>query len=207
MNKVAKPGTGSIRVAGLAPTVRATTSVPKSRRDLLKRYEKASERIRTYFEHLPKLLADLPLDVSLSYVFSQVELAQNTTLYRGVVKLHRANAVISRRVVDGHHFTREGFKHKFEVVFGKPIPPKICDKLNAAETIRDRVLHGKSTKEKQKREAIADVLDYAEWFNEFVYSIAKIHPFGDLRGFKGRAQSLDGSTTRWILKGMGFDVS
>ena len=43
--------------------------------------------------------------------------------------------------------------------------------------------------------------------NDWVYQAAGVRPFGDKRGFKGRAEALDKSTTRWILKGMGLPAS
>ena len=35
---------------------------------------------------------------------------------------------------------------------------------------------------------------------------AEFRPFGDLRGFKGRGQPLERTTTRWVLKGMGMGI-
>lgn len=179
----------------------------KSRKGVLNSYKEAPVQVQKFFAHLPKLLADLPLDVSLSYVFSQVELAQNLTLYCGIVKLHRADGTLARTAIDIHHMTRGDFKQKFQAVFDKGIPDKIGKTLETAEAIRDRVMHGKSTTEKEKRQALVDVLEYAREFNELVASLASFRPFGELRGFKGRTKPLDKSTTRWLLKGMGFSIS
>lgn len=182
-------------------------SAPKSKKAVIHRFEAAPANVQAYFCHLPRLVADYPLDVPLSYLFAQVELAHNTALYCGVVKLHRANSVVARSVIDTHHMTRSGFKDRFEIVFGTQIPDVTSKKLTRAEDVRDRVMHGKYTTEKARREAIVDVLEYAEEFNKFVSGIASFQPFGDLRGFKGRAQSLNASTTRWVLKGMGFAIA
>jgi len=179
----------------------------KSKPGLLNRFNAAPAEIRAYFEHVPKLIADFPLDVCLSYVFAQVERAQNSILYCGVVKLHRADATLARTAIDVHHMTRPEFKAKFETVLGKAIPPATSDLLAKAEDARDRVMHGKQTTDEEKRNAVASVLDYAEAINQLVSSIAGFKPFGDLRGFKGAAQSLDKSTTRWLLKGMGFTIA
>jgi len=182
-------------------------AVAKSWKGVLAHFNRAPEGVRACFIYLPALLEGFPLDVSLSYVFAQVELAHNLSLYCGVVKQHRANAVLARRAIDTQHLTREGFRERFGVVFGQPVPETISEKLASAEDTRDRVMHGKSTSAKQKREAIGNVVEYAREYNDFVYSIARLRPFGELRGFKGRAKSVDPSTTRWMLKGMGFTVS
>lgn len=60
----------------------------------------------------------------------------------------------------------------------------------------------------QLRNAIAAVLQYAEEINEQLEKKAGIKPFcNSLKGFKGRKTPLDRSTTRWVLKGMGFNIS
>lgn len=182
-------------------------SAARSKKVVLAQFNRAPAAVRAYFIHLPKLLEEFPPDVSLSYVFAQIEIAHNLSLYCGAVKLHRANAMLARKVIDAQHVTREFFREQFAVVFGEKIPGGTVAKLVRAEGIRDRVMHGKQTTATQNREAIASVIEYAEEFNDFVYSIARLRPFGELRGFKGRAKPVDASTTRWMLKGMGFTLS
>ena len=179
----------------------------KSKPGLKNRYNAAPKEVRDYFPHLVGLLDAFPLDVALAYVFSRVELAQNMTLYCGIVKRHKGNAALARKAVDAHHMTRKDFVQKYEAIFGKVLSSGAAASLQAAEAIRDKVMHGKKTSDKEVRQAIANVLDYAQQLNSDVSSLAGFKPFGDLRGFKGAAQSLDHSTTRWVLKGMGFPVS
>lgn len=171
---------------------------------LKKKYDGSPKKVRDYFPHFVELSKDFPYDVALSYVFARLELAQNMTLYCGIVKIHRAEATLARNVVDAHHMTREEFREKVKVVYGKAIPASTTAKLDKAEKIRDKVMHGKSCTDADKRNALASVLEYAAEVNAFFKKEAGIEPFGDLRGFKGRAGSLDKNTTRWILRGMGF---
>jgi len=163
--------------------------------------------LKTYFAHFPKLAQEFPWDVSISYMFSLVELAHNMTIYCGVVKLHRVNNTLARTAVNNHHMTRDGFKDLFKTIFGKPIKKTLEEKLALAEKARDFILHGKDVSEEDKRKAIVDILEYAFAFNNAVDEIAGFKPFGSLQGFKGRAESLDKSTSRWILKGVGLTTS
>ena len=179
----------------------------KSVRGLLNRYKAAPAGVREYFRHLPGLVRDYPLSVCLSYVFAQVELAHNMTLYCGVVKLHQADATLTRAALHKQRMSRREFRDKFKTVFGKPPPKRIWGRLTEAERVRDNVMHGKTSSDHDKRNAIAAVLEYADDFNQFVYRLAEFRPFGDLRGFKGRGASLEPKTTRWILKGMGLTLS
>ena len=174
---------------------------------LLKCYNDKPAEVKSYFEHLPKLISDgLPYEVAIAYSFLKVEQAQNRTLYGGVVKLHRGDAQFVGHLLNFQYLTRVGFKDIYKNVFGHPLNEITSIKLKEAEKTRDKVIHGKSVNDNELRVAIADVLEYAELLNQEVNLIAGFKPFSDMRGFKGRAESLDKRTTKWVMKGMGFDV-
>lgn len=179
----------------------------KSKPGLLNAYSACSVEVRNYFEHIPKLLNEFPMDVCLAYAFARLELGQNMALYCGVVKIYWANAELARNAVGTHHMTREGFVALYETVFGFGLPEAAHQDLKAAENARDLVMHGKPPGDDQIRNAIARVLDYAEAVNKQLHEKHKLKPFGDLRGFSGAAQKLDKRTTRFLLKGMGFSLA
>jgi hypothetical protein len=174
---------------------------------LLKFYDARPDEIKSHFAHLPKLVTNsLPYDIAIAYSFLKIEQAQNRALYGGVVKIHRGNADFVRRLMNFQHLTRDGFKELYKNVFGHPLREATVAKLSIAEKARDKVIHGKSVTDNELREAIADVLEYAEAFNFEVNSIANFKPFADMRGFKGRADSLDKRTTKRVMRGLGFGV-
>lgn len=174
---------------------------------LLKKYNACQPGLQAYFSHLPDLIEKYPFEVALAYLFLRTELAQNRTLYCGVVKLHHANTQVASSGLDSQHLTRDGFLELYSKVFGENLPASVSGKLKAAEKIRDKVIHGKNVTAPKMREAIWDVLDYAEHMNAHLQSKAGFQPFGDLRGFKGRGIPLDKSTSRWLLKGIGFAIA
>ena len=45
----------------------------KSKPRLRKEYDECSQEVRNYFEHIPMLLDEFPMDVCLAYVFSRLE--------------------------------------------------------------------------------------------------------------------------------------
>ncbi|MBA7478395.1 hypothetical protein ES707_13818 [subsurface metagenome] len=182
-------------------------TIPANRRQLKQHFDNAPVQVREYFYALPHLLEYFSLDVALAYVFARVELAHNMALYCGVVKMHKANSEVANSAIDASHMTREDFLEMFKTVFGRHLAPDIRNLLEIAKKVRDRVMHGKRTLEDEKREAIAKVIQYATKFNETVYAAAMFRPFGNLRGFHGRGKSLPKTTTRWVLKGMGFPLS
>lgn len=160
--------------------------------------------MQKYFEHLPKLIDDFPHDVCLAYLFLRLEQAYNRALYCGIVKLHQADGELTSQVINKEHITRTKFEKLYSTIFGSDQNSSAKAILAEAEKIRDNVIHGKDVSLIKKREAIVDVIEYAEIFNNELKSKAGFEPLGDLRGFSGAAQKLNKKTTRWLLKGMGF---
>jgi hypothetical protein len=176
----------------------------KSKPGLLNFYRKLPVEVREYFQHLPRLVDEFPLDVSVAYVLAQIESGQRVALYCGIRKLHKADKQITWKAVGSHHLSRAEFRAKFELIYGKAIPEATVRLATVAEAARDLVMHGKDVSDDDKRNGIAHALQYAAEINDLTVSCGGPAPFGDLRGFGGRGDSLDKSTSRWILKGMGF---
>lgn len=179
----------------------------KSKIGLLKVFNSCSAGVQKYYEHLPNLLDDFPLDVGLAYCFARLELGQNMALYCGVVKLHRANAALARNAIGTHHMTRASFVKLYKTVYGLDLPVAAAQALKTAENTRDVVMHGKTATQDRLRNAIAGVLEYSDAINRQLSNRDGLKPFGDLRGFAGRRVKLDKRTTRFMLKGMGFTLS
>ncbi len=194
-------------VKGHEMVTESVLTIPENRRQLKQHFDDAPEQVREYFSDLPGLLESFPLDVALAYVFFRVELAHNMALYCGVVKIHNASREVAGAAIEANHITHESFLEMFKTVFNRDLPTEICNLLENAGRVRDRVIRGKRTLEQKKREAIMELIQYAEKFNEIVYAAAKFRPFGSLQGFQAHGQSLSKATTRWVLKGMDFSLS
>jgi len=179
----------------------------KTKKGLLKFYNQCCPEVKTYFSYLPKLINDFPFDVCLAYCFARLELGQNMALYCGVVKMHRADVKVARGVVSTHNMSRKAFLELYETVFDFKIPHSAGQALKTAEDTRDVVTHGKPASKDRLRNAIARSLEYAEAINKQLEAKCGLRPFGPLKGFAGRAKKLDGRTTRFMLKGMGFNLS
>ena len=171
---------------------------------ILKQFDALPKALKDYFEHFPSLAKDYPWEVSISYLFAQTELAQNTTVFAAVVKLHKVNAKMTWSTVNRHHMTRDRFRELYKTVCGESISKDAIEKAKSAEKVRDQILHGKDVSEADKRMAVVSILEYAHLLNEQVAKDAGFRPFGSMQGFKGRAASLDKPTSRWVLIGMGL---
>jgi hypothetical protein len=172
---------------------------------VLKHYTRCGQEVQGFFPYLPRLsVPPLPWEVGIAYQFIRVETGQNRAIYGGVVKLHRADANIAESMLNTLHITRPLFLQLFQTVFGQPLPAATVALLKAAEKVRDKTVHGKSVDDPDARQAIVDVLDYATSVNDFVSGIAGFKPFGSMQGFKGAAQPLPKTTTKWLLKGLGI---
>jgi hypothetical protein len=174
---------------------------------VLKRFEQSTPSVKWYLDQMPSLIKGFPWEVSLAWVFLRVEQAHHRALYCGVVKRHRADCEIAERAINGHHMTRQGFNELFANVFGCELSEVTSKKIAKAELVRDRVIHGKDVKDAAMRNALVDVIEYAELLNAEVKGHVCVEPFGRLTGFKGRGKPLDKSTSRWLLKGIGFTLA
>lgn len=173
---------------------------------VIRHYQGLPSHIQDYFSNLVDLVEGYRdnWEVPISYVFSRLEQAKRRTLYCGIVKLHWCEATLTWTLVNEDHLSRQRFFDLFEVVFGKKIPDRLVQKLKKGEQVRDRIAHGMEWTPAEARSALVVVMEFANEFDKLVVNKAGFHPFGDLRGFKGRAEPLTTDTTRWVLKGMGI---
>lgn len=173
-------------------------------------FDRLDNDLQAYFDEFRALVdSDFSLEVVLAYVFMRLEQGQHMALYCGARKLHKTDAELTWRALDSQHMIREGFHKYFEAIFGGALPQDVREIITPAEKIRDRLMHGKGLDLAQIREAICRTLQYAHQINLFLDQInAGFRPFcGDLRGFTGRLEAMDKSTSRWVLKGMGFQIA
>jgi hypothetical protein len=173
-------------------------------KQVLARYARLPKDIKSWLDIVPELIERYKWEVSIAFVFMQIESMFHDTLYRGLVKLHRTDSGLTRELLDRDHFTRGRLKELFKTVFGVAIPSDVDDHLKAAETIRNRTIHGKKVTDAQARACLMAAFEFFEGFNNAVEDAAKFRPCGDGRGFKGRAESLGKETSRWVLRGMGI---
>lgn len=186
------------------PGTKKDRKMAKSYKGVIRQYREAPSRIRDYFPNFAELVESYDWEISISYVFSRVELAKRNTINCGIVKLHWCDAELTRKLINEDHMSRGRFLELFKVVFGCHIPKDITEKLENGEQVRDKVMHGMKWEQADARQGLVSVIDFAKDFNDFVDGNAGFRPFGDLRGFKGRGEPLTKATTRWVLKGMGI---
>jgi hypothetical protein len=169
-------------------------------------FETLPEEVQDYFPEFTDLVETYPWEVSVNYMFSKIEQAKHMTIYCGIVKKHWCEATLTRKMVNEEYMSRNRFKELFRTVFGRNIPKTILENLKVGESMRDKIAHGKYWTEKEVREGLVSAMTFAKEFNELVSHLGGFKPFGNLKGFKGRAESLPKETTRWVLLGMGIAV-
>jgi len=174
---------------------------------VLARIERLPDDVKSWFQIVPELIEGYEWEVSISYVFTKVETVKHFTLYKGLLKRHRTDAQLTWDLLDKDHMSRSRFLDLYRIIFDEPIPSLITAHLAAAETVRDRVAHGKGVTDAQARFCLMEAFAFAQDFNDHVASSAGFRPFGEGRGIRGRAQPLGKETTRWVLRGMGIPPS
>jgi len=166
----------------------------------------STESVRNYFDPTLELIEHYPWEVSLSFMFAKIERAHVMSLYCGVVKMHKVDATLAQTAVDRFENDRKTFRTLFEAVFDRKLPHELIQKIEIAQKVRNRVLHGKPVEGAAYRRAVMAIIEYAEGFNDICTEAGGFTPFGRLQGYKGRGVSLDKSTSRWVLKGIELPV-
>lgn len=179
-------------------------TVPTTYKGLIKKRQACSQPVRDYYASLDSLVTDYVYEISIAYCFLKLEQAYNRALYGGVRKVRKVHTDIARSILDKQHLTRDGFLTLYQATFDKPLSDEVQKKIKYAEKIRDRIIHGKGVEDKDARHCLSDVLDFSEGLESEVQASASFSPFGDMRGVTGRATSLDKSTSRLVMKGLGF---
>lgn len=181
---------------------------PKSYIGVLKAFRFCPQWVQSYYEHLPQLIeSGFPFEISIAYLFMKLEQAYHRILYGGCAKLHLTDKEITWAALASWHLTREDFLIKFQNIYGKELPRDLKNQLAHAESVRDSIMHGKSLEATDQRKAITDLLRFSNEIDEYIFKNYEWRPFADMRGITGAAEKLDKSTTRWVLKGMGFSLS
>lgn len=184
--------------------------IAASRPGLRNLFDQMDPDIRAFFDEFRALVeSDFSLQVVLAYVFLRLEQGQHIALYCGARRLHKTDGELTWRALDSQHMLRDAFHKYFEAIYGAALPQDVRDIITPAEKIRDRLMHGKDFDGGELRVAISRTLQYADHVNRFLDGRnVGFRPFcGDLRGFVGRLESMDKATSRWILKGMGFQLA
>ena len=180
--------------------------VPGSWRGVRNQLQDAPGDVQAHFAPAEELIERYPLAVSLSYMFSRLEQAHLMALYCGVVKLHRVDKELARAAIDRFENRPTDFRALFQNVFGEGLPKALIKTLQDAQDVRNNYVHGKSVNNRDFRKALVAMIEYATRFNNKCDELGEFRPFGRLQGFKGAGASLDKSTSRWVLKGIGLPL-
>jgi hypothetical protein len=175
-------------------------------RTVLKKFNAHDEEVIDYFAPCSDLLTDeYRYEVVISYMFSRIEIAHREVLYFGVVKLHEVDSKLARTIINEYDLQCGDFRTKFEQIYGYRMPAELREKIESAEKVRDRILHGKKNKEAgDMGRAILDTMDYLTGLNDLLYEKSRIWIAGDRRGMMGNRASHSKASSKWILMGMGL---
>jgi len=180
-------------------------AIPKSYKGLRKEYDKLDEDVRSYLNKLAPLLTDgKNFEIALSYCFMKLEEGHHRALKCGLVRIHECASAKVDSELEKQHFTTEKYRTVFKNVFGEGIPKEAIANLEKAQSVRNKLIHGKSTTEGMRREAIYFAIIYMNLVGIFVYKKIQKNPYGDLRGLAGKKKLLPAKSTIWMLKGLGI---
>jgi hypothetical protein len=179
--------------------------LPKSYKGLKDVYESMDQETKVYLSKLEPLLSDgKNYEIALAYCFMKLEEGHHRALKCGLVRIHECDSKKVDSELEKQHFTSDKYALVFKNVFSDSIPAQAKDYLSEAQKIRNKIIHGKSTTDPKRREAIYYSLEYMKILGAFVKEKTQKNPYGDLRGLKGKKTLLPAKSTVWMLKGFGL---
>jgi len=134
----------------------------------------------------------------------KLEEGHHRALKCGLVRIHECNSQKVDTELEKQHFTSDKFTSVFKNIFSSDIPDKAGKNLKLAQQIRNKLIHGKSTTDPERRNAIYYALMYMEALGDFIKKETGKNPYGDLRGLAGKKKLLPAKSTIWMLKGFGI---
>jgi|GEM_PF-1771239 len=168
-------------------------------------YRKSPKYIREVFSTVPVVWEhNLPL-AAFANALSFYEMAKILTFFIGVPRLHRTDIPLTEGVVFDERLNLPTFKRLFKAVYGVPIRSDLIKKAEKIETIEEK-FHAGRLREADMPPTIINILEFAIGYSDFVYSIARFKPFGNIYQLKGIGKTLGRRTSRKILKELGFSV-
>lgn len=177
----------------------------KSYKGLQKKFANLPASTKNYLGNMEWLLENSSkYHIALAYAFMKIEEGHHRALKCGLVRLHECDSSKVDEALSKQHFTRSYFRSVFKNVLGKTVPDDAQMLLMNAESVRDRLIHGKGVSAPDLRTGLSAALDYVAALGGFVEERTGKNPFGDLRGLKGRKELLDPTTSYWVMKGVGL---
>jgi hypothetical protein len=178
---------------------------PKSYKSLKSVYDTLDSDVKSYLSKLEPLLSDGEnYEIALAYCFLKLEEGHHRALKCGLVRIHKCASSKVDSELEKQHFTADKYAAVFKNVFSKAIPQQVKEYLSKAQAIRNKLIHGKTTTNPKRREAIYYALVYMNQLGGFVRDETGKNPYGDLRGLAGKTKMLPPSSTIWMLKGFGL---
>jgi len=179
--------------------------IPKSYKGLKQIFDGLDNDVRINLAKLEPLLSDgNNYEIALAYCFMKLEEGHHRALKCGLVRIHDCDSSKVDSELEKQHFTADKFESVFRNVFSSQIPANARNNLSNAQSIRNKLIHGKSTTNPKRREAIFYALQYMSELGQFVKAKTGKNPYGDMRGLAGKKKRLPPKSTIWMLKGFGL---
>ncbi len=156
------------------------------------------------------------LSMLVVYLCMRIEQAQRRTLYCDMIKRYNIKKEVAHDTLDSLKLYRPQFFETYKKLAQEPyenvtktsISAETMALMSGTRKVRNAIVHGDDSiqgddgkiTDSKKATTIITLLEYAIELNKEVLYISKFQPFGDLRGFKGRAEPNDEAISKQILE-------
>ncbi len=169
---------------------------------LRRQFSELPGEVRNHFRKLQPLLDNSDLDIALAYVFMLIEQGRYRAIKCVLVRKLRCSGTLVDNMFRDYQFQRKTFRTAFVQLVGIDIGRDPYNVLKQAESVRDKVFHGRMPQDADLRQALASALTFVGLFGERIRDETGKNPFGDLRGLSSRMKMLPNNQARWIIDGV-----
>ena len=183
---------------------------PKNYKQVLSQFRSLPKPVQDTFAGMEGLLeSSWNSDVAVAYALQTIEVARRYSLYTALVRRFDLNVGATWEVIDSAHLDDADFWKFLDRAVGRPFPNSLKTHLEAAKSVRNKMMHGQTWTSADARNCLASAFSFMEKFSAQVRKKAGFDPCGKQSGYlaKGRGSArLDEVRSKLILRGLGLPV-
>lgn len=176
--------------------------------NILEKYISAiPSELKYYYSKITEVMK-IDVNIALIYLFAKVEAGQLNALYVQVKKGYRTHTEMTWSIIESQDITlKKNYFKLFYNLFGCEFDDGLTEKLAKAKIVRNKIMHGANADYYDVLNAIRDVFEYSNAFNDFVFNLKGFKPYNRLTGIFGSLKTVqDEEVTMLILNALGFTV-
>lgn len=176
---------------------------------LLQYIENMPNDLKFYYSKIKEII-NISAETALIYAHAKLEGGLLNALYIQVKKNYKTNADITWAIIESQDLTlKSKYNDIFYNLFSNEYKVEFSKMLDKSKKLRNKIVHGADSYYYfDIFNAIRDLLEFSNVFNDYIYSLKNFRPYRNLKGVFGKSTcKLNAEETVLIMKGLGFTIN